>query len=273
MTGLVDRGLLAGHVPAGPGHDAGRQRGRGGHVPRPHDQPGGIDDALARRQQPGSLRGGRPAWLARLSGDWSRPRAGPVGGGRAMLGTGQTGRARGGGSSGATCQQQARAARRGGDRNSDDARSRAGGRDSNGARSRAGGQRPDIDVHAGGTQAPGGRFRTGENRRETRHRREGSTTAGCLPGSRTRSAEPREATGRVWLIGGTRRNGTRPGRRYLVRGRARPSLPRPPAGSGSSAGPGERAPDLVAGTFDLVLWHGAAMYLGDITPMLTALAG
>ena len=33
------------------------------------------------------------------------------------------------------------------------------------------------------------------------------------------------------------------------------------------------APDLVAGTFDQVLWHGAAMYLGDITPMLTALAG
>jgi hypothetical protein len=32
------------------------------------------------------------------------------------------------------------------------------------------------------------------------------------------------------------------------------------------------APDLVAGTFDQVLWRGTAMYLGDITPMLTALA-
>lgn len=42
--------------------------------------------------------------------------------------------------------------------------------------------------------------------------------------------------------------------------------------SGSSAGPEKGRPSWVAGTFDLVLCHVAAMYLGDITPMLTALA-
>jgi hypothetical protein len=39
------------------------------------------------------------------------------------------------------------------------------------------------------------------------------------------------------------------------------------------SGPGERAPGLAAGAFDLVPCHGVAMYIGDITPMLTALAG
>jgi len=38
------------------------------------------------------------------------------------------------------------------------------------------------------------------------------------------------------------------------------------------SGAGERTPDLVTGAFDLVLCHGVLMYLGDITPMLTALA-
>jgi SAM-dependent methyltransferase len=37
-------------------------------------------------------------------------------------------------------------------------------------------------------------------------------------------------------------------------------------------GAGENAPDLVTGAFDLVLCHGVLMYLGDITPMLTALS-
>lgn len=37
-------------------------------------------------------------------------------------------------------------------------------------------------------------------------------------------------------------------------------------------GPGEAAPDLVGGPFDLVLCHGVLMYLDDITPMLAALS-
>jgi S-adenosylmethionine-dependent methyltransferase len=37
-------------------------------------------------------------------------------------------------------------------------------------------------------------------------------------------------------------------------------------------GAGENAPDLVTGAFDVVLCHGVLMYLGDITPMLTALS-
>jgi SAM-dependent methyltransferase len=36
-------------------------------------------------------------------------------------------------------------------------------------------------------------------------------------------------------------------------------------------GAGENAPDLVTGTFDLVLCHGVLMYIANITPMLTAL--
>jgi SAM-dependent methyltransferase len=37
-------------------------------------------------------------------------------------------------------------------------------------------------------------------------------------------------------------------------------------------GAGQNAPELVDGAFDLVLCHGVLMYLGDITPMLTALS-
>lgn len=37
-------------------------------------------------------------------------------------------------------------------------------------------------------------------------------------------------------------------------------------------GPGEAAPDLVSGPFDLVLCHGVLMYLDDPTAMLTALS-
>jgi S-adenosylmethionine-dependent methyltransferase len=37
-------------------------------------------------------------------------------------------------------------------------------------------------------------------------------------------------------------------------------------------GPGERAPDLVSGTFGLVLCHGVLMYLSDPVPVLTALS-
>ena len=37
-------------------------------------------------------------------------------------------------------------------------------------------------------------------------------------------------------------------------------------------GPGEAAPDLVAGPFDLVLCHGVLMYFDDIAPMLVALS-
>ena len=37
-------------------------------------------------------------------------------------------------------------------------------------------------------------------------------------------------------------------------------------------GPGERAPELVTGTFGLVLCHGVLMYLDDPVPMLRALA-
>ena len=37
------------------------------------------------------------------------------------------------------------------------------------------------------------------------------------------------------------------------------------------SGAGENAPDLVTGTFDLVLCHGVLMYIANITPMLTAL--
>ena len=36
-------------------------------------------------------------------------------------------------------------------------------------------------------------------------------------------------------------------------------------------GAGENAPELAEGPFDLVLCHGVLMYLGDITPVLTAL--
>jgi S-adenosylmethionine-dependent methyltransferase len=36
-------------------------------------------------------------------------------------------------------------------------------------------------------------------------------------------------------------------------------------------GPGERAPELVTGRFDLVMCHGVLMYLGDIRPMLGSL--
>jgi S-adenosylmethionine-dependent methyltransferase len=38
-------------------------------------------------------------------------------------------------------------------------------------------------------------------------------------------------------------------------------------------GAGENAPDLVDSAFDVVLCHGVLMYIGDITPMLTALSG
>jgi SAM-dependent methyltransferase len=38
-------------------------------------------------------------------------------------------------------------------------------------------------------------------------------------------------------------------------------------------GPGERAADLVTGTFGLVMCHGVLMYLDDPGPMLTALSG
>lgn len=37
-------------------------------------------------------------------------------------------------------------------------------------------------------------------------------------------------------------------------------------------GPGEAAPDLAGGPFDLVLCHGVLMYLADIAPMLAALS-
>jgi SAM-dependent methyltransferase len=38
-------------------------------------------------------------------------------------------------------------------------------------------------------------------------------------------------------------------------------------------GPGERAPELVIGTFDLVMCHGVLMYFDDPAPMLSALSG
>ena len=60
-SGRVEHGLLAGHVAAGGGDDAGRQRGRPGHVRRPHGQPGRVDDAPAGHDQPGRGRRRRSA--------------------------------------------------------------------------------------------------------------------------------------------------------------------------------------------------------------------